>query len=56
MQGSQGFRPNREGEALSRRAKRFLQWRPGERQMAKHRFWKWVRRVTRRELSRPDLE
>ncbi|MEQ1935574.1 MAG: hypothetical protein ABL962_17075 [Fimbriimonadaceae bacterium] len=26
ISGSVGFRPNREGEALSRRAKRFVKW------------------------------
>jgi hypothetical protein len=56
MRGSQGFRPNHQGEALSRRAKRTVRWRPGERKWAKRRFWKWMRRVSRRELSSGDLE
>jgi hypothetical protein len=50
--GSAGFRPNREYEALSRRAKRYLRWLPGARAKAKRRFWKQVRQEAKRALRR----
>ena len=49
--GSAGFRPNREREALSRRAKRFVRWEPGVRAKAKRRCWKRSRRQVKQELS-----
>ena len=50
--GSCGFKPNYEYEALSRRGKRTCYWKPGERKAAKRRYWKWMRKIAKRDLRR----
>lgn len=49
--GAQGFRPNHEGEALSRKAKGLIRWKPGTRQQAKRRFWKSERNKTKQNVK-----
>jgi hypothetical protein len=55
ISGLVGFRPNREGEALSRRAKRFWKWGPGQRAYWKRRFWKQERKAAKLEAGRVEL-
>jgi hypothetical protein len=54
MIGSSGFRPNHEGEGLSRTAKKYVSWTPGARKRIKRRFWKQRRQEARGEARARD--
>jgi hypothetical protein len=47
MRGSRGCRSGDEVDALSRRARRLLGWRPGEVRKIKCGYWKRARKVAR---------
>jgi len=53
MMGSRGARSGDEHDAFSRRARKILSWRPGERHAIKQRYARWQRKLSR-QMARSE--